>query len=248
MWQQRFEQYKNDGFTVVGIALEAEGIEPARIYYEKHGVRFPSLVDPNYATRFQGVPKRFFVNELGVVQPFENWESHLKEPRSPVTESVREQWSDPQSRLNARRIARLMDAHRSDPADLAVAVDLGSRLIDRGRFEQARRVLDASTAGRRPKAVARSGDDATRRLLGQAYFQLSRATSGDRAKQVEFATLAFYLDPSVGLGKQIARIMAPEKFDGRPGGDFDNAFREGTLARLRQQRREWLDVPREKVR
>jgi len=242
VWQKRFEQYANDGFTVVGIALEAEGIEPARIYYEKHAVRFPSLVDPNYATRFKGVPKRFFVNELGVVQPFKHWESRLTGQRSDVTESARRHWTDPQTRLDAARIARQMKAHENDPADLRVAVDLGSRLIDRGRLGEARRVLDASTAGHGPRAVARSGDDATRKLLGQAYFQLSRAATGDRPRQVEFATLAFYLDPSVGLGKQIARIIAPEKFDHRPGGGFDNAFREGTLVRLREQREEWLDT------
>lgn len=52
--------------------------------------------------------------------------------------------------------------------------------------------------------------------------------------------MAFYLNPTVGLGKQIARIIAPEKFDGRPNGDFDNKFREGTLLRLKSERAAWL--------
>ena len=55
--------------------------------------------------------------------------------------------------------------------------------------------------------------------------------------QVHHATLSFYLNPTVGFGKQIARIIAPEKFDGQPDGLFDNTFREATLRRLRQQRR-----------
>ncbi|MBI2480601.1 MAG: hypothetical protein HYV60_18845, partial [Planctomycetia bacterium] len=78
------------------------------------------------------------------------------------------------------------------------------------------------------------------RLLGQAYFQLSRSHAGDREAQVRFASLSFYLNPSVGFGKQIARIISPEKFDGRPDGDFDNTSREATLQRLSEERKAWL--------
>ena len=77
-------------------------------------------------------------------------------------------------------------------------------------------------------------------LVGQAYLLLSRAVE-DRAEKVEAATLSFYLNPSIGFGKQIARVIAPEKFDGRPQGDFDNQFREATLRRLRRERSEWLE-------
>ena len=64
MWQQLFEKYGSEEFTVVGLALDAEGIAPAKLYYEKFGVTFPSLVDPDYATGFGAVPKTFFVDEL----------------------------------------------------------------------------------------------------------------------------------------------------------------------------------------
>ena len=77
VWQQKFEKYRSENFTVVGLALDAEGIAPAKLYYEKFGVEFPSLVDPNYATQFGVIPKTFFVNEHGVVQDLRNWESRL---------------------------------------------------------------------------------------------------------------------------------------------------------------------------
>ena len=56
------------------------------------------------------------------------------------------------------------------------------------------------------------------------------------------ATTSFYLHPTIGFGKQISRIIAPEKFDGRPKGDFDNDFREGTLKRLQAEREAWLNA------
>ena len=76
-------------------------------------------------------------------------------------------------------------------------------------------------------------------LLSQVYLQLARSAASQELR-VEHATMSFYLNPTIGFGKQIARIIAPEKFDGRPDGSFDNAFREGTLRRLVKERREWL--------
>lgn len=72
MWQKKFEQYRRMGFNVVGIALDAEGIAPAKLYYERFGVTFPALVDPNYVTGFGAVPKTFLVDEHGVVRELEN--------------------------------------------------------------------------------------------------------------------------------------------------------------------------------
>ena len=46
---------------------------------------------------------------------------------------------------------------------------------------------------------------------GEAVFG---AFEGDRDSQVRHATISFYLSPTIGFGKQIARIIAPEKFDG----------------------------------
>ena len=67
-----------------------------------------------------------------------------------------------------------------------------------------------------------------------------RASEGDREQQVEYATLSYYLNPSIGFAKQIARIIDPEKFDNTPDGKLDNNFREGTYQRLKRQRAEWL--------
>lgn len=244
MWQKKFEQYRGKGFTVVGIALDAEGIAPAKLYYEKHGVTFPALVDPNYATRFGAVPKTFFINEHGVVQELRGWQQRLKPAAElkPVTKEVRSQWSQPRQRLDPAAIAALVSRHRADPSDLKTAVELASRYLDLQLASEARGMLQPVVKQYDAKGVARSNDRQRSQLLGQAYFQLSRASAGEREKQVEYATLSFYLNPSVGFGKQIARIIAPQKFDGRAGGDFDNRFREGTLRRLLRERSEWLNA------
>lgn len=241
-WQEVFERYRKLGFTVVGIALDAEGIAPAKLYYEKFGVTFPALVDPNYATGFGAVPQTFFVDEYGVVQSLRNWEKRLKpaDQLESVTDDVRSQWTLPGQRLDPASIARLVAAHTSDPPNLTVAGELASRYLDLNLAAEAKSVLQTTLKHYEPLKVARSKDKDRSRLLGQAYLQLSRSFTEDQDAQVKYATLSFYLNPSVGFGKQIARIIAPEKFDGRPKGDFDNRFREGTLRRLRTERQAWL--------
>jgi hypothetical protein len=246
VWQKAFEKYQSEGFTVVGIALDAEGIPPAKRYYDKYGVTFPALVDPNYATRLTTVPHTYLVDEHGVVRKvlrgpdgLDKLIKPVKELR-PVTDKVRAQWSEPARRLDKEAIRALMKKHKEDAKDLQTAVQLASRLLDRERTGEARKVLEAAVESYDARKVARGKDEEKTRLLGQAYFQLSRACIGDREAQVKHATLSFYLAPSVGYGKQIARIIAPEKFDGRPGGDFDNRFREATLRRLRKEREQWL--------
>ena len=226
---------------MVGLALDAEGIAPAKLYYEKFGVTFPTLVDPDYATRFGAVPKTFFVDEHGVVLQRKDWEKRLSElgPVRPVTESVREQWSQPGIRLDSRAIARLTEAAGRNPQDLSVATQLASRYLALGLRSEARTVLLRAANSYDAKEIARTGGKAAQ-LLGQTYFQLARTYGDQRANQVRYASLSFYLSPTVGFGKQIARIIAPEKFDGRPQGDFDNEFRESTLRRLSREREAWL--------
>ncbi len=243
MWQKKFEKYRDLGFTVVGIALDSEGIAPAQLYYEKYNVTFPALVDPNYATGLTAVPRTFFINEHGIVQDNKEWEKQLKktETLAEVTDEIRAQWSQPGQRLEPEAISRLVTEHLADPTNIATAVELASRYLDLDLKSEAREVLLSATAGYEAKQVARASDRDKSRLLGQAYFQLARASKGNRQDEVRYATLSFYLNPSVGFGKQIARIIAPEKFDHRPKGDFDNAFREGTLRRLRSERKAWLD-------
>lgn len=236
-----FEKYGSDDFTVVGLALDAQGIKPAKLYYERFGVKFPALVDPDYATRFGAVPKTFFVDEHGVVLETKNWQSRLPKlgATRPVTDAIRELWSESGTRLASAAIARLTEANSKTPSDLVVATQLGSRYSALGLAKQAQIVLRRAVKNHDAKMIARSGGSDAE-LLGQAYFQLARASEDDRKNQVRYATLSFYINPSIGFGKQIARIIAPEKFDGRPGGDFDNRFREGTLRRLTRERKEWL--------
>lgn len=227
---------------MVGIALDAEGIAPAKRYYKKHGVTFPALVDANYATGFGVVPRTFFVNEHGVVQPLRGWRDRLSEKYrpKPVTAAIRKQWSQPGKRTSSENIARLLSAHRSNPADLAAATELASRYLALDLKADAAKVLKSAIGRYDAKSVAREKNAYRSRLLGQAYFQLARATTDNHKRRVEYATLSFYLNPSIGFGKQIARIIAPEKFDGRKDGRFDNRFREATLRRLRRERTAWL--------
>lgn len=245
MWQKTFEKYRSEGFTVVGLALDAEGIAPAKRYYDRFGVTFPALVDPNYATGFGAVPKTFFVNELGVVQTLRGWEDRIvpASELAAVTNSIRSQWAQTGARLDPAEMARLVESNRRDPRDLATAVDLSSRFLDLNLPDQAKKVLSVALEGRDLKKAAQSDKAQDIRLLGQACLQASRASAGDRDEQVRYATLSFFLHPTVGFGKQIARIIAPDRFDGRPGGDFDNQFREATLRRLKRERELWLAQP-----
>ncbi len=203
---------------------------------------FPALVDPDYATQFGAVPKTFFIDEHGVVQNSGDWEQQLEKLVGvrPVSDDIRSKWTEPGARLGAAAIRRLSDASSKTPGDLAVATQLASRYSALGLQSEARRVLLRAVEQYDAKSTARSGGKQAK-LLGQAYFQLSRCCVGDREKQIQHATQSFFLNPSVGFGKQIARIIAPEKFDGRPDGDFDNTFREGTLTRLKAERTAWLN-------
>lgn len=241
MWQKKFEQLGGEEFTVVGLALDAEGIAPAKKYYDNFGVTFPSLVDPNYATKFGAVPKTFFIDEHGVVMSARGWESKLPElgPLKPVSEEIRQQFSDSQSRLAADTVAALARQNASAPKDLNIATQLASRYNQLGLHAEALRTVKTAVAeiDLRKAAISSDGSSA---LLGQAYLQLARSCVDDRKLQVEYATTSFYLNPTVGFGKQIARIIAPEKFDGRPDGSFDNNFREATLRRLKTERDQWL--------
>ena len=241
-WQKKFQKSRDAGFTVVGIALDAEGVGPAKRYYDEFGVTFPALVDSNYATGFGAVPKTFFVDEHGIVQKLRDWENRIKPPKQlrPVTDKIRSQWTQPGKRLDPASISLLAQRHIKEPTNLATAVELASRYLDLDLATDAARVLTNTVSHYEAKEVARSEDRTKSKLLGQAYFQLSRTATNARNESVRYATLSFYLNPTVGFGKQIARIIAPEKFDGRPNGDFDNNFREATLRRLRRERTEWL--------
>lgn len=243
MWQKKFEQLGDDNFTIVGLALDAEGVGPAKKYYDDFGVTFPSLVDPNYATKFGAVPKTFFIDELGVIMSARNWEDSLAKlgPLKPVTPEIRQQFSAPQDRLAAEAVAALARQNSSDPANLEVATQLASRYNELGLNVEASRVIETAVADADLRKAAAARDESSV-LLGQAYLQWARGSVNDRDKQVQYATTSFYLNPTIGFGKQIARIISPEKFDGRPDGSFDNAFREGTLRRLKKQRSDWLQA------
>lgn len=236
-----FEKYGDEDFTVVGLALDAEGIAPAKLYYDKFGVTFPSLVDPDYATQFGAVPKTFFVNEHGVVQDSKNWEQQLDSlgDTQPVSESIRAQWSQPTSRLDSTALAGLVEANAKAPDNLAVATQLGSCYLALDLRAEAQTVLKRAIDRYDAKEVSRKGGSDSK-LLGQAYFQLMRSHEGDLETQVRHATISYYLNPSIGFAKQIARIIAPESFDDRPDGHLDDTFREATYQRLKRDRTSWL--------
>ena len=230
---------------MVGLALDADGIPAAKRYYNKSKVTFPALVDPNYATRFEYVPRTFFINEHGVVQKIitrdKGWESLIQpdEKPQPVTDIIRNKWTTPGKRFDKQLIEALIQQHKTNPKDIRIGTELASRYIDSKRYAEARLLLNDVVNHYNAKQVVRNKDKQLTQQLAQAYFQLSRANVADRKAAVKCATMSFYLHPTIGYGKQIARIIAPEKFD-RPDGRFDNRFREGTLKRLRKERTKWL--------
>ena len=241
VWQQMFEKYGGEEFTVVGLALDAEGIAPAKLYYENYGVTFPSLVDPDYATQFGAVPKTIFVNEHGVVQNLRDWEGQLSRlgKTLSVTKAIRSEWSEAELRLDSAAVSKLAEANAREPTDLTIATQLGSRYLALGLHTETRAVLKRAVEPYDSKAIARKGGGDSR-LLGQAYFQLMRSHEGDRPSQVRYATVSYYLNPSIGFAKQIARIINPGKFDHRPSGRLDDPFREATYQRLKRERAAWL--------
>lgn len=241
MWQKKFEKYGSESFTVVGLALDLEGVGPAKRYYDKYGVTFPSLVDPDYATRFGAVPKTFFVDESGVVRSSKNWERRLATagPVERVPDDVRKKWSPAGQSFEATSLSNLVAANASDSDDLIVAAQLGSRFIALGLNEQATVVLLRAAKAHDAKSAARVGGRIAGQLA-QVHFQLSRSYVGTPGKRVRHATLAYFLNPSIGLGKQIARLISPEKFDERSDGTLDDKFREATLQRLIKERKSWL--------
>lgn len=243
MWQRLFEEHGNSNFTVVGLALDAEGTAPAELYYKKHGVTFPALVDPNYATGFGAVPKTFFVDEHGVVQDLRKWKEMLPTADDvlAVSEKTRSQWSNPSSRFEPGSLARLVEANRQSPRDMAIAAQLGSRYLALGLPNEAASILQRAVAGLNPKQIARQGGTQSQRL-GQAYFQLMRCFENDREKMIEYATLSYRVNPSIGFGKQITRLIDPAKFDETESGRLDNRFREATYRRLQRERAEWLEA------
>ncbi|MCK6473559.1 MAG: hypothetical protein L6R28_17680 [Planctomycetes bacterium] len=154
-------------------------------------------------------------------------------PVRAVPDEVRAKFQNPGTRL-AERL-------KAEPGDLAAATALASRYLDLKLRAEAKAALEAAIAKHDAKAVAKAGGE-TASLPGQAYFQLARACEGDREVQVRHATTSFYLHPTIGFGKQISCIIAPEKFDRRPAGDFDIDLREGTLKRLQAEREAWLNA------
>ncbi len=249
MWQAIHTKLNDKGFTVVGIALDSEGIGPAKTYYDKYKVTFPSLIDPNYATKFGAVPYTFLIDEHGVVRKqfrsaprrAEDVAKYLKPEGElrPVTAKIRKQWSKPGERLHPSAIAVLVKLNKQNPKDLKIVNQLASRYLDLKKFETTRKIIGVAIKHYSAKEVARGEDVAIRKALAQAYFQLSRASVGDRTAQVKHATMSFYLAPTIGYAKQIARIIAPEKFDTKSG-RFDNQFREATRRRLYKERAAWL--------
>ncbi|MEM7013188.1 MAG: TlpA disulfide reductase family protein [Verrucomicrobiota bacterium] len=243
MWQKRFEELKSEGFTIVGIAMEAEGIEPAKMYYEKHGVTFPALVDPNFETGFGYVPWTFFVDEHGVVRAKGDiWKSLIKpdDELKPVTPEVLTKWSDSESRFKPEAIAELRKTQQENPDDLSAATDLASRYLTLGETKDAEIVLQAAVDAYDAKAAAKTGSRELRALLSRAYLLLSRAEKGDRDAQLKAARTAYFLAPTIGLAKQISRIADPTKFDDRPDGKLDNPYRNNYAKEIQKDREVWL--------
>lgn len=62
----------------------------------------------------------------------------------------------------------------------------------------------------------KEGNFEEKQLLSRACVQLSRAEQGDREAPLQTDRIAYILNPSIGLNKQISRIAAPAKSDDQP--------------------------------
>ncbi|MEM7599855.1 MAG: hypothetical protein AAF357_00390 [Verrucomicrobiota bacterium] len=248
MWQEIFEKHGAHDFTVVGIAMDTEGVAPAKQQYERFGVTFDALVDPNYATRFEYVPWVFFVDEHGVVQEM-SWKEGLKEleerPIEPVSEEIRAQWTLKEARASSEGLANLGAKLEQDPNNLSLGSELASRLIALDQRKQARDVLIPLTEKYDPLEVARSGSGVRETIvaLADVYLQLSRAES-DRAAQLEAARMAYFIYPTKGYIKQVVRIEGPEYFDATEDGLMDSQYRSAGIRKLEKERAVWFEGER----
>lgn len=223
--------------------MDAEGVAPAKKYYDKYGVTFPALVDPDFATGFGYVPWTFFVDEHGVVRAKgDDWEPLIQalEKLKPVTPEILARWSDSKIRLSAQAIAELAQKQAEDPDDLELVTDLASRYLTVGRRAEATTLLRASADKHQAREIARTGSAETKHALSRVYLQLSRALEGDRPAQVTAARTAYFLAPSIGLAKQISRIAEPARFDDRPDGRLDNPYRNHYAKQIQADREAWL--------
>ncbi|MEM6277856.1 MAG: TlpA disulfide reductase family protein [Verrucomicrobiota bacterium] len=244
MWQEVFEKYGSDKFTVVGIAMDTEGIAPAKKQYERFGVTFPALVDPNYATRFDYVPWVFFVNEHGVVQEVD-WKDGVKslEAYLPVSDYERDQWTSVGERTGVEAVAKLKADFEKDPRNLSLGSELASRLIALNQHKQAQSLLKPLVEKYDPLTIARSGDREQIVALADAFLQLSRAEK-EREDQVKAARLAYFVYPTKGYIKQVIRIEGPEYFDNTESGLMDSDYRSAGIRRLEAERKEWFERER----
>lgn len=244
MWQEVFETYGGDDFTVVGIAMDTEGVAPAKQQYERFGVTFPALVDPNYATRFEYVPWVFFIDEHGVVQDI-SWEEGVKslEDIQPVTSEVRAQWTSAGARTSSDELAKLEADFEENPGSLSLASELASRLIALKKPGQARRILRPLIDQYDPLKVARSGNRDQIVALADVYLQLSRAEA-ERNAQVEAARMAYFIYPTKGYIKQVVRIEGPEYFDDTADGLMDSQYRSDGIRKLEAEREAWFEQER----
>lgn len=240
MWQKVFEEHGSDEFTVVGIAMDSEGVAPAKKQYDRFGVTFPALVDPNYATRFEFVPWLFFVDEHGVVQDGD-WAEEIKKMGAikPVTDAIRSQWTAKSDRNSLESLAALVLKHEAAPDDLAIASELASRYVALDRLEEARNLLRPLVKKYDELEIARSGDRVQQIALADAYIQLSRAET-DREAQVHASTMAYYVYPTKGYVKQVVRIKGPDYFDKTEDGKMDSEYRSSNIQRLVDERAAWI--------
>lgn len=224
--------------------MDAEGVAPAKKYYQKHGVTFPALVDADYATGFGYVPWKFFVDEHGVVRSKGgDWQKLIKpfDQLKPVTPDILAKWSDPEVRLGARALGKVERRQREQPRNLAITTDLASRYLALNRKAEARELLRAATANHDAKKVARSGSPGKQQALSRAYLQLSR-TLAERPARVKAARTAYFLNPTIGLAKQISRIADPARFDNREDGRLDNPYRNNYASQIKKDRATWLQA------
>jgi len=202
------ERFADNGFTVIGVAMDVQGVSAAKPWYQKHKITFPALVDPaNVLGRtlgFRIVPNQFFVDELGTFRgriKKSELEDLLAKPIQPVPPGLKQQLqaAAPQPGLQS-----LIATAKNRPNDFDAQLAAGQAALKTAN-DAAVELLTAAVTLDRSSVEAWT-------TLAAAHLAV-----GDKPAAAKALRIALKLDPKNWLiHKQIWALEHPDRFyDGR---------------------------------
>jgi len=213
---------------VIGVAVDIQGVDVAKPWYDKHMLSYPTLVDAHNALGraigFKVIPNQFYVDELGVfhgrIKQTELTEK-LARPMQPVPAELRRR---------ARHAApnpgyeALKEQAKRRRTDFAVQLAAGRAALAAREMENAVRCL------KRACALQENSVDALM-AISAAYLTAERP-----AQAADALRAALKIDPENWIvHKQIWAIEHPERFY---GGDVDFSWQREQLRAERESQRD----------